>query len=823
MAQSDGKLIFDTKVDSKGFEQGVNKLKSVGQKSLGLVAKSVTAVSTALMAMGTYSIKESIKFESAFAGVRKVLDATESEFASLEKGIRNMSKELPQSASEIAGVAESAGQLGIAKEDILSFTKTMVMLGDATDLTSEQASTSLARLSAITGMSAKDYDRLGSSIVALGNNFATTESEVVEIGLRLAGTGNQIGLAEHQMLGFAGAMSAVGINAEAGGSALSRVLQKMNTEVLSSGDNLQGFADIAGKSAEDFSKQWKEAPAEAITEFVEGLGRVKASGGDVTTELKKLGISSIQEIDTLLRLSGASDQLVSALDISAKGWAENTALVDEANQRYETTESKLKILKNNANDLAITMGDKLSGSFNQVIDGLGGYIDKINEVISPTKATAEQLELLGMEAHDLGLKMGEVPVSFERLGVVVGEIVADMLTKLVESTPKMLDTATALMSALLLGIQNALPDIVQAGLGIVNSFVNAIILLLPQILSLGLTLLTEFISGLASGLPQLITQAIDLVIGLADTFIDNVPSLIDAGLELLLGLVKGIMDNLPKLIEEVPRLINSFTGAIMAKLPDILLTGMKILIEIGLGLIKAIPTLIANIPQIILAIINAFMLINWAQTGMNVLKGIGKGIKNFGPTVVSWAKGVGTSILNGIKSIFTGGASGIGKDLVKGIWNGISNVQGWIMGKIGGWTSSVLKGIKGFFGIKSPSKKTQVFGVELIRGMGVGVEEQAPKLQKDIDKEMSKLSAGMKSTVEAETKGKVEILTSNSSVSDKVRQGYNNFKDNLNEVVNGGGEIVISGNTFEIREEKDIEKVAKELQRLMNIKERGRI
>ena len=121
-----------------------------------------------------------------------------------------MSKRMPQSASQIAQVAEAAGQLGIQTENILGFTETMVMLGDATNMTSDQAATALARLANITGMSQKDFDRLGSTIVALGNNLATTESEIVEMGLRLAGTASQVGMTEDQILALAAAMSSVG-------------------------------------------------------------------------------------------------------------------------------------------------------------------------------------------------------------------------------------------------------------------------------------------------------------------------------------------------------------------------------------------------------------------------------------------------------------------------------------------------------------------------------------------------------------------------------------------------------------------------------------
>ncbi len=303
---SDGKLIFDTKLDTSGFESGLAKLKS-GTVTLGsgiataakIGAAAIASLGTATVAAGGFATKLAIDFESAFAGVRKTVDASEADFAKLEKGILDLSTQIPYAASEIAAVGEAAGQLGIETPNILDFTEVMLKLGDATNLTAEEAATSFARFANITAMPQSEFEKLGSTVVALGNNLATTEAEIVEMGMRLAGTGTQVGLTQAEIMGLAGALSSVGINAEAGGSAFSKIKQKMNTEVLGSGKQLKNFAKISGMSATEFSNAWKSNPQEAIAAFVKGLGKVQESGGDVAGTLRDLGIKSIQEIDTL--------------------------------------------------------------------------------------------------------------------------------------------------------------------------------------------------------------------------------------------------------------------------------------------------------------------------------------------------------------------------------------------------------------------------------------------------------------------------------------------------------------------------------------------
>lgn len=224
MAINAGNVYSQLILDMSKYEQGLKKAEQQMNTFTGKMTKIGNGMNKAGKKLSKYvtvpivglfaaATKSSIDFESAFAGVRKTVDATEPQFKKLEKGIRDMSKRMPESASEIAKVAESAGQLGIKTENILGFTETMVMLGDTTNLSSDQAATALARLANITGMPQTEFSRLGSSVVALGNNLATTESEIVEMGLRLAGTGTQVGLTEDQILALAGAMSSVGINA----------------------------------------------------------------------------------------------------------------------------------------------------------------------------------------------------------------------------------------------------------------------------------------------------------------------------------------------------------------------------------------------------------------------------------------------------------------------------------------------------------------------------------------------------------------------------------------------------------------------------------
>ncbi|MEK4024481.1 phage tail tape measure protein [Sporosarcina sp. FSL W7-1283] len=375
----------ELKIQSSSWTQLGAKMKSIGKGMTDVGKKISMSVTAPLLAMGAGAFKAAVDYESAFAGVRKTTDATEAEFAVLSQGIRDMSKELPASATSIAGVAEAAGQLGIKKEDILGFTRTMVDLGESTNMTSEQAATQLARFANITGMSMDKISNLGSIIVDLGNNSATTEGEIVSLGMRIAAAGTQAGLTEAEIMAISAAASSLGVEAEAGGTALSMAFTKITNSVDGGGKKLDAFAKASGMSAKDFAKAWKEEPTVAFTALLKGLNESSEAGVNMTDILDDLGIKGIREIDVIKRMSGAHELVVESIGISNNAWDENTALSNEAAERYKTTESQMKMMVNQIKDIGITIGGILIPMARDAMSAVQPLIDKFADMDEKTQ------------------------------------------------------------------------------------------------------------------------------------------------------------------------------------------------------------------------------------------------------------------------------------------------------------------------------------------------------------------------------------------------------------------------------------------------------
>lgn len=372
----------------------------------GSLTKYVTLPLTAVGAIGT---KVAIDFETAFTGVKKTVNATEEEFQGLEKGIRDMSRSIPASAVEIAGVAEAAGQLGIETENILGFTKVMIDLGESTNLTADTAATSFARFSNIMQMPQSEVDRLGSAVVDLGNNFATTEAEIVAMGMRLAGAGKQVKLSESEVMGFATALSSVGIEAEMGGSAFSKLMINIGLAVETGSGDLQDFARVAGMSSGKFRKAFKEDAAGAIVSFVEGLGKIDKSGGSVIRVLDDMEIKEVRLRDTILRAAGASDVFSAAIETGNKAWEENTALTTEAGLRYGTTASQMEVFKNKLVDVGISIGEILIPPLLILLKPLEIMLNVLSAMPKPLQAIIVTIGMFVAAIGPVLLLIGKIP------------------------------------------------------------------------------------------------------------------------------------------------------------------------------------------------------------------------------------------------------------------------------------------------------------------------------------------------------------------------------------------------------------------------------
>lgn len=371
-------LLVRLRLDATEFRKGLagasSSLKKTGEKFQAEGRGLTAAITAPLVGLATVAVVSAARFETAMAGVAKTLDTTglsadqaDAFVRQLGEGFRELSQEIPFSARELANIGEIAGQLGVAREDVLEFTRVIAAMGVSTDLSTEEAATSMARFASITRLPITRIEELGNVIVELGNRLETTESEVTTLGLRLAAAGTQAGLSQGEILAFAAALSSVGVEAEAGGTAFSKLFSRIHDAVLDGGKQLQIFAAVAGTSAAEFRRAYEEDAAGAIQLFVEGLGRMVARGESTTKVLEGLELQDERLKRALLSLAGAGDKLEQSLTLQNKALAEGNALSVEAERFYGTSTNQLKILRSALENAAIELGAALIPALKDLI------------------------------------------------------------------------------------------------------------------------------------------------------------------------------------------------------------------------------------------------------------------------------------------------------------------------------------------------------------------------------------------------------------------------------------------------------------------------
>ena len=413
-ALADTTIAFeDAKLHTDGYAQSMDEVGNAADGMRQRTAEAVDAMASVLAAAGisqafsklrvemTECAVAAVEFESSMAGVFKTIDGSAADFDQISKGIKDLAQEIPATTTELAAVAEAAGQLGIQTESIVEFTKVMSMLGTATNMTSEEAASSLAKFSNITGLTADEYERLGSAIVDLGNHGASTESEIVSMATRMAATGDIVGMSAQDMLAFAAALADVGIEAEAGGSAISKLFRNIQNAVEGGTLDKKLFDDVAGMSAEEYTELWTADPAQGLLAFIKGLQRIQDEGTSAVQILNEMEIKEVRLSNAILALAASEDLLEEHLTRSYDAWEKNTALAEEAARRYETTESKMSLLTNSAEALKIAIGDDFLTTVRPGVSMLTDLTNSMADAAEESPALASSLAGLGGAAAGL--------------------------------------------------------------------------------------------------------------------------------------------------------------------------------------------------------------------------------------------------------------------------------------------------------------------------------------------------------------------------------------------------------------------------------------
>lgn len=242
--------------------------------------------------------------------------------------------------------------------------------------------------------------------------------------------------------------------------------------------------------------------------------------------------------------------------------------------------------------------------------------------------------------------------------------------------PQLIAAVIQFIPGILTAIQTGLPQLYEMANEILIQFTTAIQTNLPALSQQGVDIVTNIVNGILQNIPQMITMAGSVIANFENAIWSALPTVLTAGAQLLINLVNGIIQSLPGIVTAAAQAVAKMVVTIGQHLPEVLQTGIEIIGKLAAGLIRAIPTLLSKLPQIIKGIVNAFTEVDWLSIGINIIKGIGKGLANAGHM----------------------------------LWDAVKDI-------LGNFKDKVL----GFFGIHSPSRWGAYVGEMIDLGMARGL------------------------------------------------------------------------------------------------------
>lgn len=452
-----------------GFaEVGAASKSTAGQ--LETHATSAKRLGSSMLEMGAVAaggmglmVNAAMDWQAEWIQVAKTTTGTAAQLDALQSSLRNMAKEIPTSAKDIAAVAGAVSALGVAAPNVAEFTRVMIELGDTTNMSATDATTSLGKFMTVMGTSSRDVGRLGSTILALGASSSATESDIVSVALKIAGAAKTIGMTEAQTLSFASALASVGSEA---GATVAQAMLKMDAAVRAGGDGLDALAATSGMTSAEFTQAWGSDAAGATAAFVKGLDQIQSSGGSVDDVLARLKISVGKQSDALRRLAADGDLLSTSLKTGENAWTANTALVDAATKQYSTAESRITIAWNKINDAAITAGGKILPMVADLADGAGKVGDALGSIPGPVLSL---LASLGTGVAVIGLAGGGL-LKLAASGASAHKAFTDMSTSFPKATAGLTTFGKAAGAAALALVAFAVAEAVIKATGIENAF-----------------------------------------------------------------------------------------------------------------------------------------------------------------------------------------------------------------------------------------------------------------------------------------------------------------------------------------------------------------
>ncbi len=392
-----------------------------------------------LAVLGGKAYKDALNYEQVMADIGIATETSGEELEDLNNTVLSMTETIPMTYKELGALYATLARAGVPAGELERVTRVIAGLGATTDVSAEESAAAMIKFMNVFNIPLSNIENFASSLVALGNAGVSTGSEIFEMAQRMAATGNLAGMSAVDVLGLASAFSSMGINAEAGGSATSKLIKAfqlaaetglwLGGEVDAEGEAIMGYATVMGLTADEFRRSWGQSQVGTILAFFDALKTGSEDGGDsVLQVLKALELTEIRLSNLVATGASNPDFFKEMLGIGEAAWKDNTALAKGVEIAYGTAQAKQDIALNKMENASADVGENLVDIIQPVITAVSNLVGEFGKLDEATQSRWVKVAGAIVALGPVSGAIGSVASGVGRIIGFVGKVKAGEVT-----------------------------------------------------------------------------------------------------------------------------------------------------------------------------------------------------------------------------------------------------------------------------------------------------------------------------------------------------------------------------------------------------------
>lgn len=765
---ADGYLNFDTKINEKGFNDGISKLGSLGKSGLSIVSKAMTGAIAAVGTGAAAIIKSSLgvvaNMEQQVGGVETLFkDSANTVIANANKAyktagmsannymetVTSFSASLLQSLGgdtakaasyadrAIVDMSDNANKMGTNMRDIQNayqgFAKQNYTMLDNLKLGYGGTQEEMKRLISDASKMTDVQKELGVTVDASSLSFGNIVNAISVVQKQMGITGTTSKEAATTIEGSVNSAKAAWENFEAGVISANDLVETFWTAAQNIFTNLGQIIPRLGKTGMDVVS----ALAGKIGGAVPQVKGFTDSISKLANELKGMNSDQLLNLGKMAVVIAGS---APALSIFGKGIENVKTATDGFNGIIDGVVTSIGKVPKGAKSASATL-KKIGSEFKYLGESIALPFQDLGEKIAPrlkdlggfmaeswTNGPGGKITGITKKFAELGTKMSAVSAKISKVlgkvGTKISEyagFIGDAFTPILSRVASFAPTFFKLINI------GAGAAIIVAGMGLIYSqFGTQIDQLLLLVQTKGPEVITNFANGITAALPGLVAQGATLIMGILNAITVNLPALVSAGVSIISTLAGSLGAQLPKLIPCAVQMILTLVTSLISNLPQLITSGLNLMKGLASGIANSIPLVAAKAPVIIGKLASTIItnLPKILTAGVQIISKLAVGLVQGIPALIGKIPSMVSQIKNAFTSVNWGS---VGMNIIKGIASGLTGAAGAIVEAAKSAANKALDAAKSALGIHSPSRvfRDQV-GKMMALGMGIGFEKNIP-------------------------------------------------------------------------------------------------